>query len=151
MSTPDGPPYGPARPSYTIGRVDRGVRREIARRIRPYGLTVPQYTALSILLRRSGLSNAQMARRTHVTPQSMNAVISSLEAHGLIERSPSTDHGRILRATLTDEGRRVLTACEAAVGQFEDELLAELSPREREAFLDALVVCARALESGQHR
>jgi DNA-binding MarR family transcriptional regulator len=151
MSTLDGALHGPARPSYTIARVDRGVRREIARRIRPHGLSVPQYTALSILLRRSGLSNAQLARRTHVTPQSMNAVISSLEAHGLIERSPSVDHGRILRATLTDEGRRVLEACDAAVGAFEDELLAALSPDQREAFLDGLGACVRALEIGEHR
>ncbi len=139
-----------ARPSYTIARVDRGLRREIARRIRPYGLTVPQYTALSILLRRSGLSNAQLARRTHVTPQSMNAVISALEARGLIERTPSEDHGRILRAELTAEGQRVLAACEASIGEFEDELLAALSPAQRRAFMEALLVCTRVLETDRH-
>ena len=34
-------------------------------------LTLPQYTALSILRRSTGLSNAQLARRTYVTPQAM--------------------------------------------------------------------------------
>ena len=64
--------------SYVIGRLDRALRREIGALVAPFGLTVPKYTALSILRDRPGLSNAQMARRSYVTPQSMNEVLLAL-------------------------------------------------------------------------
>ena len=60
---------------YVVGRLDRAIRREISALVAPFGLTVPKYTALSILRDRPGLSNAQLARRTYVTPQSMNEVL----------------------------------------------------------------------------
>src|SRR3954454_15727461 len=78
--------------SYVIGRLDRALRREIGALVAPFGLTVPKYTALSILRDRPGLSNAQMARRSYVTPQSMNEVLASLEADGLIVRAPAANH-----------------------------------------------------------
>ena len=87
--------------SYVIGRLDRALRREIGALVAPHGLTVPQYTALSILRDRAGLSNAQLARRSYVTPQSMNEVIASLERDGLVARSPAANHGRVLETAVT--------------------------------------------------
>ena len=48
--------------------------------------------ALSILRDRPGLSNAQLARRSYVTPQSMNEVLAALEAEGwsCARRPPTT-------------------------------------------------------------
>lgn len=139
-----------ARPSYEIARVERGVRRAIAARVEPHGLTVPQYTAMSILLRRSGLSNSQLARRSYVTPQSMNAVIASLEERRLIRRVQSRDHARVLRTELTATGRRLLARCDAEIEAFEQQMLAVLSPRERSAFTEALAVIARQIEALEH-
>ena len=87
--------------SYVIARLERAVRKEIGRLVGPRGLSVAQYTTLSILRSRSGLSNAQLARRLWVTPQSMNEVISALERAGLIERVPDAANRRILRTALT--------------------------------------------------
>jgi DNA-binding MarR family transcriptional regulator len=133
---------------YIIGRLHQAVRREIEERIGPHSLTLPQYTALSILRDRGGLSNAQLARRTLVTPQSMNEVIAVLERDGLIRRAPDANHRRILRTTLTAKGRRVLAACDAAVDEMEERMLAELSPRERDQFRDALLGCVHRLGAG---
>ena len=101
--------------SYVVGRLDRALRREIGRLVAPHGLTVPQYTALSIVRDRAGLSNAQLARRSYVTPQSMNEVIAALERDGLVARSPAANHGRVLEMTLTEAGEEVLARCEQAV------------------------------------
>lgn len=147
MAAADSERQAPARPSYTIARVERGVRRAIAERVGQHDLTVPQYTALSVLRRRSGLSNAQLARRTYVTPQSMNAVLAALEQRGLIERTPSRDHSRVLKTQLTTEGDRVLAACEAEIETFEDAMLSVLTARQREGFESALAKVARQIES----
>src|SRR3954469_5235321 len=89
---------------YVVGRLDRALRREIGALVAPFGLTVPKYTALSILRDRPGLSNAQMARRSYVTPQSMNEVLASLQADGLIVRAPAANHGRVVEIALSERG-----------------------------------------------
>ncbi len=131
--------------SYVIGRLDRSLRREIGALVSPFGLTVPKYTALSILRDRPGLSNAQMARRSLVTPQSMNEVLAALEADGLVVRSPAANHGRVVELALSDRGVEVLDACDRAVTHMENAMLADLDEAERDALRDALLGCVHRL------
>ncbi|HWI72264.1 MAG TPA: MarR family transcriptional regulator [Baekduia sp.] len=134
--------------SYIVGRLDRALSLALEERVAEHGLTLPQYTALSVLRLRSGLSNAQLARRTIVQPQSMMQVISKLEAAELIERRPDEHHGRILRTEITPKGRAVLTACDRSVTEMEKAMLAGLSREQRDAFRDALLDCVRQLGAG---
>src|SRR3954465_14114837 len=134
--------------SYVIGRLDRALRREISALVAPFGLTVPKYTALSILRDRPGLSNAQLARRSYVTPQSMNEVLAALEADGLIVRSPAANHGRVVEVALSDRGREVLAACDRAITHMENAMLADLDEAGREQLLTALVNCVYRLGAG---
>jgi len=128
-----------------IGRLDRSLRREIGALVSPFGLTVPKYTALSILRDRPGLSNAQMARRSLVTPQSMNEVLAALEADGLVVRSPAANHGRVVELALSERGVEVLDACDRAVTHMENAMLADLGEAERAALREALLGCVRRL------
>ena len=135
--------------SYVVARLERAIRAAIADRVRPFGLTTLQYTTLSVLHRHGApLSNAQLARRAYMTPQSMSEVIDALQSKGLIERNPHPSHGRLLPATLTPKGRRVLAACDRAVDEMEDVMLADVGARERKAFLAALKSAVRALGAG---
>jgi DNA-binding MarR family transcriptional regulator len=130
---------------YVVGRLDRALRREIGALVTPLGLTVPKYTALSILREKPGLSNAQLARRTYVTPQSMNEVLIALEADGLIVRSRSAEHGRVVESALSKRGLEVLLACDRAVTHMENAMLADLDSGEREQLRQALMACVRRL------
>lgn len=135
--------------SYAVARLERAIRSEIATRVAPYGLTTLQYTTLSILSRHGApLSNAQLARRSYMTPQAMSGVIEALERKQLIKRNPHPNHGRLLPAVLTAKGRRVLEACESAVDEMETIMLAELGTQERAAFRNVLVSAVRALGAG---
>jgi DNA-binding MarR family transcriptional regulator len=131
--------------SYVVARLERAVRREIGRLIGPRGLSVAQYTTLSILRSRSGLSNAQLARRLWVTPQSMNEVIAALERMGLIERVPDQGNRRILRTALTVKGRDTLAVCDADILAMEDGMLADLDDDEHERLVAHLERCVRRL------
>jgi DNA-binding MarR family transcriptional regulator len=141
-------PDSSPRVSYVVARLDRAVRREIDDRVRPHGLTATQYTALSVLARRTGLSNAQLARRSYVTPQSMSQLIAAVERAGLIERTPDPAHRRILRAQLTRKGRRVLAACDEAVDDMERKMLRDIPAHDRELFHQQLIACVRGLGAG---
>jgi DNA-binding MarR family transcriptional regulator len=134
--------------SYVVARLERAIRAAIGERVKPHGLTTSQYTTLSILGVRGGLSNAQLARRAYITPQSMNEVIDALQTQGLIERRPHPTHGRVRPLALTRKGRKVLAACDAAVDRLEEEMLDGLSGEERKALTAHLTTAVRALHAG---
>ena len=136
------------RVSYVVARLERALRREISERVQPYGMTVPQYTTLSVLRSRSGLSNAQLARRSYITPQTMSEVIVALEEKKLVERAPDPGHRRILRIKVTAKGRRLLARCDTALEELEEQMLSELSEEERSRLLDSLRSCVHRLGAG---
>src|SRR5215211_3132975 len=133
---------------YLVSRADRVVRRAVDEVARARGLSVNQYTTLSVLDRRSGLSNAQLARRSLVSPQSANEVLLTLERRGLVRRRAHPDHGRILQTRLTAKGRRLLAACDAGVREVEARMVGDLSPGEQAALRHGLLSGVRALHGG---
>ena len=120
---------------YITGRVNQGIRRAMQARLAPWKLSVQQYTALSVLQARPGLSNAQLARRALVTPQSMLEILSKLEERGLVQRAVDPDHALILRAELTASGHRLLAEADPAIHAIGDELFGDITPRERDIAL----------------
>jgi DNA-binding MarR family transcriptional regulator len=133
---------------YVIGRVDQGVRREMRKRLRDWDLSVPDYTVLSILRAGPGLSNAQLSRRSMITPPSMLEVLASLERRGLVVRHVDPDHGRILRAELTPAGARTLDAAEPAIAAMQEEMLADVPDAQREVVRAGLISVMDRLSAG---
>lgn len=135
-------------PGYVIGRLDRVLRRELREVLRPHGLTLPAYTTLSVLRRRPGLSNAQLARRSLVTPQAMNEIMAQLLERKLVTRRVDPNHNRVLQTRLTARGTRLIEACEAESRALEERMLAGIGDGARDSFLEALRVCVRNLGAG---
>jgi DNA-binding MarR family transcriptional regulator len=134
------------RVSYVIGRLDRVLRRRLTDAVQPVGLTLPAYVALSVLRAQDGLSNAQLARRSLVTPQSMSEALTQLVDRGYVRRRADPDHGRIIRTELTKAGSRALERCDRAVDDVEREMLGDLDADEVASLRNALIRCGRALE-----
>ena len=133
--------------SYLIGRLDRVLRRRLAAAVEPAGLSLPAYVALSVLRGHDGLSNAQLARRSLVTPQSMSEAITQLVERGYVRRRADPNHGRVMRTELTATGRRALERCDRAVDEVEREMLGGLGSADVARLRRALEQCGRALES----
>jgi DNA-binding MarR family transcriptional regulator len=131
--------------TYLVKRLEMAERARMDEVLRPLGVTLHQYTALSILERREGLSSAQLARRTYVTPQAMHQLVASMERDRLIERRPDRENRRILRAWLTEHGAEVLRACHDVVDELETRMLSALSLAEAAVFERALEQCLAAL------
>lgn len=134
--------------TYVIGRLERTMRRQLDEALRPFGLTTPQYATLVELGARAGQSNAQLARRTFMTPQSMSEVIKALESKGFVSREADEAHGRLIRIMLTPAGAKAVAACDEAVDVVENQMLRELKPRDREQLLADLKSCVRMLGVG---
>jgi len=130
---------------YMLKRVQAALRGRMDEELGPQGLTGPQYAVLSALEREPGLSNAELARRAFVTPQTMVRIVENLEARGLLVRHAHPSHGRLLPASLTRRGERLVAAGHAGVGEVERRMLASLAEEERRQLLDLLLRCAVAL------
>ena len=131
--------------TYLIKWIERGVRGELDAALRPLDVATPEYTALSVLRERQGLSSAQLARRAFVSGQAMNQIVIGLERKGWIMREADPGHGKILRARLTPRGLTVLSACDRATAHVERELLGDLSREEISVLRRALSQCASTL------
>ena len=130
---------------YLVKRLEMAERARMEEVLRPHGVTLHQYTALSILERREGLSSAQLARRHFVTPQAMNQMVAAMERDGFIERRPDAANRKILRAWLTERGARVLHDCHVRVDELEGRMLAALTTEQAGEFQRALEHCLAAL------
>jgi DNA-binding MarR family transcriptional regulator len=138
----------PLRLTYLIKRLEMAERARMEEVLQPLGVTLYQYTALSILERRGGLSSAQLARRTFVSPQASNQLVALLERHGLVERRVDDSNRRILRMWLSDEGRKMLAACHRAVDQIEERMLSDFTASQVREFRACLGRSLAALSEG---
>ncbi|MFT3888199.1 MAG: MarR family transcriptional regulator [Arachnia sp.] len=131
---------------YRLKHTQSVLRARMDDTLRPLGLTTPQYSSLDAIGRHPGASNSEIARRVFVTRQTMNTLLRGLQEKGLIERATSPEVGRALPVQLTPEGRRVLSEATELIAAIEQTMVDALGPDQRSAFLDALRVCADALE-----
>ncbi|GHE77344.1 MarR family transcriptional regulator [Amycolatopsis deserti] len=123
---------------YLVKRLELVIRSLMDDALRPFGLTTLQYTALTALRHRNGLSSAQLARRSFVRPQTMHTMVLTLEKYGLIERAEDPANRRVLLATLTERGRQVLDECTPLVRRLEDRMLSGMDETSRAAFRQGL-------------
>jgi len=130
---------------YLVKQVEQAIRSHLDSLFRPLGLTTPQYTALSILERRDGMTSAELARRAFVRPQTMHEMITMLDERGFIERRRDPDNRRVLLISLTDLGRAMLETYDDQVHQLEQRMLAALNQRQRQILGEALEACRHSL------
>jgi DNA-binding MarR family transcriptional regulator len=135
------------RVGYLVYRVERRLRARLDEELRLHGVSTPEYTTLSLLRERDGLSCAQLARWAMVTPQAMNLVISALERRRLVRRRPDPEHRRVLRASVTAKGLEILAACDRSVDAIEADMLRDVPPETVDVVRDALRACAHSLEA----
>src|SRR5580692_9790731 len=134
-----------ARVGYLIKRTQMVLHDAMADALGSHNLTVTQFAVLTGLDEEPGLSNADLARRAFVTPQSMHAVLQELERVQLVVRSPHQQHQRVLQAALTGAGRRTLTSAATAVDAIEEQMLRTLSSPARSRLASALSSCIDSL------
>ena len=133
---------------YALKRAQHALRLRVDEALREVGLTTPQYAVLSVLEDAPGLSGAELARRSFVTPQTMNAIVGKLEAAGFVMRSPHPEHGRVLQAYLTERGRKLVSGAHEVVERIEKTMLSGLGPGDRIRLAEMLNNCADSLEGG---
>lgn len=130
---------------YVVKQLELAVRASLDEIVKPAGITSVQYTALTVLDHHDGLSLAQLARDSFVTPQAAADLVANLERRDLVRRDRSAVDRREVVVSLTPQGRQVLTDRAAAVQQLEHLMIESLDEDEARMFRDILDRCRSSL------
>lgn len=136
---------------YVIKQLELALRPRFLAACAAAGMTAAQYTALTVLERRPGISGSELARRSFVRPQTMAGIVDPLIDAGLVQREDDPGHGRRILLRLTDAGTATLALLEPQVAGVEELMLADFDEAERETFARLLRRARRALDEHGHR
>ena len=133
---------------YLVKQLESAIRARMDVALRSRRITVPQYTALTVLEQHDDMSAAQLARHTFVTAQAIEGVVRALQNAGLIVRHRDPENRRRLVISLTGEGHALLEDCRADIDRIEAAVFAALTTHERGQLSDWLSEGRRALAAG---
>ena len=114
---------------YLLRQAHAAVRLTMERTLADLGVTSPQFAVLTMLNAYPGLSGADVARLTFLTPQTVGVIIRNLARDGAIVMTPHPVHGRIQQWTLTSRGATLLKACRERVIDLEKRLASGLDAK----------------------
>jgi len=135
------------RVGYLLRQAHQAFRAAAQAELAPLGLTLPQYSVLSVADAEPGLSGAGLARESMLTPQTTNEIISLLAAAGLLERRADASDRRLRRMTVTAAGRDLLSRARPAVHAVERRMTTSLGDADLALLRGWLTDCARNLTS----
>lgn len=116
---------------FLLYQVTATLRPHVTAALQPLGIGLPEFVCMRNLSMWPAQSNAELARRSSVSPQAMNKVVRDLQDMGAITRPATVPSGRSLPAQLTAKGKALFKRAEAAVRTADEQLLAGLTPTER--------------------
>ncbi|RUW86980.1 MarR family transcriptional regulator [Mesorhizobium sp. M8A.F.Ca.ET.059.01.1.1] len=129
---------------YLLRQAAGAHRLRVDRALADLGVTQPQFVTLTMLAAYPGLSNADLARLSLLTPQTLSVIVTNLERAGSLLRKPHAVHGRIQHIELSPSGQALLRRCRDRVHAIETELATGLSASEERAVRRWLVGVATA-------
>jgi DNA-binding MarR family transcriptional regulator len=122
---------GPPSLLYAVKQVELAVRARLDEGLRGSGITVPQWTALTVLARREGQTSAELARNAFVSAQAMGDLVAALERGRWITRTPDPAHGRRVLIGLSDEGWALLERLAPVAAEVEAAMVDGFDDAER--------------------
>ena len=127
---------------YLLRQAAAGYRNRLERALAGLDVTQPQFAVLTMAAAYPGLSNADLARLSLLTPQTVSVIVANLKRSGLLDSRPHAAHGRIQQLALTARGQKILEHCKAHVLALERKLSGGLSPQQERAVREWLVKVA---------
>jgi DNA-binding MarR family transcriptional regulator len=142
MNPTDDQPARPARvrakPSWLLNQAAIPASRLVAGALARADARRHHYVLLAALDEVGSASQAELSRRTMIDRSDMVATVNELAEQELVERAADPTDRRRNVVTLTTAGRRKLRRLDTLLTKVQDDLLAPLSPAERDEFVRLL-------------
>lgn len=111
---------------------------EMNTRLRPYGLSIPEFSILMTLLEREGQTQTELGKKTALAAHGTTRSIDALEKLELVERRPDPKSRRSHRIFLTRKGHQTGPELFAIVKDVNGWLLSDVDEAEKQAFAATL-------------
>ena len=132
----------PAEDETLLSELFWGVARRLRRigheTLGPLHVSPSQSRALGELMRHGAMRPGVLAEHLHIAPRSATEVVDDLQERGLVERAPDPADRRRNIISLTAAGKRQLRRLDKRLAEAQDELMAPLSPGERQQLTELL-------------
>jgi DNA-binding MarR family transcriptional regulator len=127
-----------------IQSIVRSLRIRLISESQPGGITQSQRSVLVALSEKASCTQTELAAQDRVRPQTMGAIVASLEELGYVRRRACEDDGRRINIQLTAAGKSVLQQEREHRGSWLAQVLsAELTPAERQQLAAALPLLSK--------
>ena len=138
---PESPRRGPTYLARCFHQLMLGV---LSQALEGSGLVSVQWGILRSIHLEPGIGQRRLCERQSIDPNSASRFVDELEAMGLVRRDPVPGDRRAYALHLTEAGRKLRSRLRPAVLAAQDRVLAPLTEKERQTFLDLL---ARVVEA----
>jgi DNA-binding MarR family transcriptional regulator len=132
---------------YLLAQANAAVRLALDRAFADLNVTVPQFSVLTMIDTYPGVSGADLARLTLLTPQTINLIVKNLERDGLIVKTPDDVHGRVIRIETTAKGRQLRLKCRTRADAIEKQMANDLKEIEQRVIRRWLVRVTQSLHA----
>jgi DNA-binding MarR family transcriptional regulator len=122
---------------YRIAVLGRAMSEQLGAAYEDEGLTIPEWRVLAVVSQAPSVAARDVVARTPMDKMAVSRAVASLEAKGLIARSPAADR-RVSALELSEAGRAVFSRVSVIALDYEAALFSGLAPAERKAFYECL-------------
>ncbi|MFN3578765.1 MAG: MarR family winged helix-turn-helix transcriptional regulator [Tabrizicola sp.] len=95
---------------FSLHSAAHAVHAAYAPLLQPFGLTYPQYLAISALDGRDGMTVSQLGAELRLESNTLTPLLKRMESAGWLTRSRDSRDERQVRLSLTESGRRLAQA-----------------------------------------
>ncbi|MFJ6850699.1 MarR family winged helix-turn-helix transcriptional regulator [Streptomyces sp. NPDC091271] len=124
--------------AYLMYATGKAARRRLTGTLTAHGLRLWHLTILAMLDESGRLSKGDLASRLDMNQSDLTRTVTDLDAAGYVVCARDPSDRRRIEVALTAAGRCALARLDADVSGTEAELLAPLSPEERDLFASLL-------------
>lgn len=124
--------------SSLLNHVEHELSQKIEQSLRPLGLTLPQYSTLSYLEMGKVLTNADLARKCYVTPQTMNRILQNLLKLKLVKKTSAPHHRLKMHFTITPIAIKLVCKAHILINEIELNAISGLNKKDYSDFEKSL-------------
>jgi len=132
-----------------LKRAQHELRLAINAELAAIDTNISQLDVLFFLRRHPGVSSADLARLSFLTPQTLGQQVIQLQKRGLVKREPG--EGRKIRHSLTKAGAKLLDAGMKKVREVNTRVLSDFDDETVAALLDAFQTIERRASESRAR
>lgn len=92
---------------FLLNRAAFAMRRALEHRLKPHGLTAPQWAILARLVEKDAQSPGAIGKSLHMDKPTTTGIVDRMEKKGLVKRTRNATDRRVVHVTLTAKGRNL--------------------------------------------